>query len=180
LARIDWRMVMDTSKSEHTSESAIASVLQARGLLVAKPYFDQRGADLLGFRHICGGAKFCRIQSKYRQAGSHISIPAHYVPGAFVCIAYVVPKLGSDKDLTKHALYSFLSEDIMQWNLNAGNYVLSLPSFETCTKLFKNSVLDDRNFERLCRLIDESTVQDEMRMLDFSNPNNSGLLAAIL
>lgn len=170
---------MDTSQSENTAEHAIASILSARGLLVAKPYFDQRGADLLGFRHISGGAKFCRIQRKYRQAGSSISIPVHYVPGAFTCIAYVVPKKGSDKDLTKHAMYCFLSEDIKQWNKNSGNYVLSLPSFETCAQLFNDKVLDDRGFERLCRLIDDSTIQDEMGMLDFSNPNNSGLLSVI-
>lgn len=76
-------------------------------------------------------------------------------------------------------MYCFLSEDIKQWNKNSGNYVLSLPSFETCAQLFKDKVLDDRGFELLCRLIDESTIQDEMGMLDFSNPNNSGLLSVI-
>ena len=42
--------------------------------------------------HICGGAKFCRLQSKYRQEQESVAIPVTYVPGAFVCIVYLVPK----------------------------------------------------------------------------------------
>jgi hypothetical protein len=168
---------MDTAQKEKIAENEIASILSRRGLLMAKPFFDQRGADLLGFIHICGGAKFCRIQCKFRQAGSHIEIPAHYVPGAFACVAYVVPKEEVNDDPTKYALYCFLPDDIRQWRKNDGKYVLSLPSYDNCIKQFANNILDDKNFERLCDFIQKSTVQDEMGMLDFSNPNNSMYIA---
>ncbi len=170
---------MDMTKREKTAEYAIASTLTRQALLIAKPYFDQRGADLLGFLHICGGAKFCRIQCKYRQAGSRVEIPVHYVPGAFVCIAYVVPKETVATDATTHALYCFFPDDIRQWNKHSGHYALSLPNYSTCIERFKDNVLDEKNYDRLCRLIQESTVQDEMGMLDFSNPNNSGLFVLL-
>lgn len=170
---------MDTTRKEKIAEHEIASVLSRRGLLVAKPSFDQRGADLLGFLHICGGAKFCRVQCKYRQAGSQIEIPVHYVPGAFVCVVYVVPKEQIEDDPATCALYCFFPDDIHRWNKRSDNYVLSLPSFETCKERFKDNLLDDGNFDRLRYLIQESTVQDEMGMLDFSNPNNSGLLSIL-
>jgi hypothetical protein len=167
---------VDTAQKEKIAENAIASILSSRGLLVAKPYFDQRGADLLGFLHICGGAKFCRVQVKYRQAGSNIEIPVHYVPGAFLCVVYLVPKEEVDNDATTYAFYCFFPDDIRQWHKHSGSYILSLPGFETCIIKFKDKILDERSFERLHHLIQESTVQDEMGMLDFSNPNNSGLL----
>jgi hypothetical protein len=170
---------MDTTRKEKIAENVIAAVLSRRGLLVAKPVFDQRGADLLGFLHICGGAKFCRVQCKYRQAGSQIEIPIHYVPGAFVCVVYLVPREQIDNDTDTYALYCFFPDDIHQWNKRSDNYVLSLPSFETCGERFNGNLLDDGNFDLLRRLIQESTVQDEMGRLDFSNPNNSALMSIL-
>lgn len=169
----------DTAHKEKIAENEIASVLGRRGLLVAKPFFDQRGADLLAFLHICGGAKFCRIQCKYRQEQSSVEIPVHYVLGAFVCIVYVVPKVESTIGSPQHSLYCFFPDDISGWNKPRDKYVLSIPTFRTCKERFKTNMLDDANFERLLHLIRESTVQDEMGMLDFSNPNNSALLAII-
>ena len=63
--------------------------------------------------------------------------------------------------------------------MSDGQYVLYLPKFEACKARFTASELNDSTFQRLQRLITESTVQDEMGMFDFSNPNNSGLLALI-
>jgi hypothetical protein len=168
---------MDTSQKEKIAEHEIASILSSRGLLIAKPFFDQRGADLLGFIHICGGAKFCRIQCKFRQAGSQIEIPIHYVPGAFVCVAYIIPKETATNHAPIHALYCFFPDEIRQWHKHDGKYIVSLPSYETCIKQFNNNVLDDKNYERLRDLIQSSIVQDEMGMLDFSNPNNSAYIA---
>jgi hypothetical protein len=58
--------------------------------------------------------------------------------------------------------------------------ILSLPTFQSCEERFRANVLNDATVERLRRLITESTVQDEMGILDFSNPNNSGLKAVLL
>ena len=73
---------MDTAQKEKIAENEFASQLSRRGMLVAKPYFDQRGADLLAFIHICNGAKFCRIQSKYRMTNVEIYDPIKYLKAA--------------------------------------------------------------------------------------------------
>jgi hypothetical protein len=170
----------DTALKEKNAENEIASVLARRGLLIAKPYFDQRGADLLAFLRICGGAKFCRVQSKYRQEESAVAIPFHYVPGAFVCFVYLVPKPPDSADPPQHALYCFFPDDIRQWPLSDGQYRLCLPKFTTCSAQFAASQFNDSTFDRLSRLIAELTIQDEMvEILDFSNPNNSGLIALL-
>lgn len=168
----------DTAQKEKIAEHEIASILSRRSLLIAKPYFDQRGADLLAFIHICGGAKFCRIQAKYRQEQGNVAIPVHYVPGSFACIVYLAPK-DECNDPPRHILLCFFPDDIRQWNNTDGTYTLYLPKYDQCKVQFAANELNDTDFQRLQQLIVESTVQDEMGMMDFSNPNNSGLIAAL-
>ena len=50
---------MDPSVMEYTAEDLIAHKLTRSGFLVAKPRFDQEGADLLAFLKVKDGAKFC-------------------------------------------------------------------------------------------------------------------------
>jgi hypothetical protein len=98
---------------------------------------------------------------------------------SYTCLVNIVPKETGDDNETDHALYCFFPKDIHQWHKRSGNYILSLPSYETCTQQFKDNVLEN-NFKRLRGFIQESTIQDEMGVLDFSNPNNSGLLVMLL
>ncbi len=170
---------MDTAQKEKIAENEFASFLGRRGLLVAKPYFDQRGADLLAFVHICGGAKFCRVQSKYRQSNNKVEIPIHYVSGAFVCLLYLVPRENESQGEEQHTLFYFLPDDIKKWNKHDNKYILSLPSYFSFIEKFKAHSLDDHGFKQIRNLIINSKVQEEMGMLDFSNPNNSGLIAPL-
>jgi len=169
---------MYTKQKEDIAEDAIASQLQSAGFLVAKPKFDERGADLLAFGHIHGGARFARIQSKYRQAQSSVKIPYHYAVGAFVCIVHLVPRKGQADDEAA-VFYAFTAEEIRAWPNRNGVSVLSLPSFETARKRFASNLLKDK-IQSIRELIAKADGTDEMiGLLDFSNPNNSGLLAII-
>jgi hypothetical protein len=84
---------MDTSVMEYTAEDLIAHKLQRGGLLVAKPKFDQEGADLLALLDVADGAKFCRIQCKGRSFGgsphSSVVVPMRYVTDAFVLFLFI-------------------------------------------------------------------------------------------
>lgn len=54
-------MARDITVMEYTAEDFIAHKLQRSGFLVAKPKFDQDGADLHAFLDVKDNAKFCRI-----------------------------------------------------------------------------------------------------------------------
>jgi hypothetical protein len=167
---------MDTSHKGNTGEQATALALQRAGFLVAKPCFDQRGADLLAFIHIAGGAKFARVQCKYRQPNSSIEIPAYHVPGAFICFLLLVPPAPEDAGMD-HWLYAFFSQEIKAaWNHRKDKYVLPIPSLVPAREQFLPNLVSADIFERMRELIKSSKIADEMGMLDFSNPNNSGLL----
>ncbi|WP_211279484.1 hypothetical protein [Cognaticolwellia mytili] len=127
---------MDTSVLENTAESKIAHELQKNGLLVAKPYFDQNGTDLLAFMNMSDGVKFCRIQSKGRSVpkgkSNNIHIPQNYVSHGFIVFLYL--DFGDSTD----ELYMFLSSDLETWKINKKNeYVLSLTNSNVRSKLEK-------------------------------------------
>ncbi len=82
---------MDTKRLEQIGETFIVSRLLDVGVLVAKPFFDQAGADLIGFTSIDDKTKFCRIQCKYRELKkvTSVQIDSKHVVGAYVLFLYV-------------------------------------------------------------------------------------------
>jgi hypothetical protein len=77
---------------EYTAEDLISHKLLRGGVLVAKPKFDQEGADLLGLVAVTDGARFCRIQCKGRSllaSSSAVEVPTQYVTDAFVLFLFV-------------------------------------------------------------------------------------------
>ena len=127
---------MDTKRLEQIAETFIVSRLQDAGILVAKPFFDQLGADLIGFTSIDDKEKFCRIQSKYRELkkSTSIKIDQKYVVGAFVLFLYI--KYGGESHL-----FCFLPEDIHRiFRLNAKISVYRL----SITPKILHSLDDDR------------------------------------
>lgn len=96
-------MTNDTTVMEYTAEDLIAHKLQRANILVAKPKFDQDGADLLALLHVKDNAKFCRIQCKGRSLGKYgasVEIPTKYVSDGFVLFLL-------SKPATRRALLSF-------------------------------------------------------------------------
>ncbi|KQV53298.1 hypothetical protein ASC95_11150 [Pelomonas sp. Root1217] len=114
---------MDTSILENVAEDLISHRLQQAGLLVAKPKFDQAGADLLAFAGMADGVKFCRIQCKGRTlqgADSNIVIVEGYVTNGLVTILYVEgPNYSGD-------LYCFFASEVTTWPLRDGKHRLTL------------------------------------------------------
>lgn len=82
----------DTRSPELTAESRLVSDLMPIGILVAKPYYEQMGADLLGFMAAAPNGCICRIQSKYRDCTKRakVEIPAEYVEDAFLLYLHLV------------------------------------------------------------------------------------------
>ncbi len=82
----------DTKKWEMIAEFRIASDLLASGVLVAKPFFDQLGGDLIGFINGDNTGFTCRVQCKYRDCSrrSEVRIPVEYTENAFLLCLYLV------------------------------------------------------------------------------------------
>ncbi|ROZ61653.1 hypothetical protein EEB15_32215 [Ramlibacter sp. WS9] len=94
-------------------------------LVVAKPYTDMLGADLIAFSEFDDGLRFCRIQCKGRslkeKGRTTIQIPKSYVDSPFMVVLFLMFDRGSSQ------LLCFFSSDIRQWQSSAkGTYVLSL------------------------------------------------------
>ena len=98
---------MDTKQLEQIGETFIVSNLLDSGILVAKPFFDRSGADLIGFTSIDDKARFCRIQCKYRglKTRTSVKVDSEYVIGAFILFLYI-------KNSNSRHFYCFLPEDI--------------------------------------------------------------------
>lgn len=115
---------MDTTHIAYTAEDLIAHKLQRYGLLVAKPKFDQNGADLIALDEVKDGAKFCRIQCKGRSIrirnNTQVNVPEKYVEGAFILFLYI------DKGDDNTNLFCFFVDDIKNtWKLKRDmNYYL--------------------------------------------------------
>lgn len=127
---------MDTSVLENIAELKIAHELQKHNILIAKPYFDQNGTDLLAFSKMEDGVKFCRVQCKGRtvkkDGKNGIEILKDYVSGGFIVFLYV--DFGDFTD----QLYMFHASEIEEWNLSPDNeYTLSLSDSNLREKLEK-------------------------------------------
>lgn len=98
---------MDTKHLEQIGETFIVSSLLDAGILVAKPFFDRLGTDLVGFSSIDDKAKFCRIQCKYRELkkSTSVEIDSKYIVGAFILFLYI-------KASDKRHFYCLLPKDI--------------------------------------------------------------------
>ena len=157
---------MDTSVLENIAESKIAHELQKNGILVAKPFFDQNGTDLLAFMNMDDGVKFCRIQSKGRCVpkgkNNHIEIPKSYVSHGFIVLLYL--DFGDNTD----ELYMFLSSDIETWTINKKNeYVLSVTNSNVKSKL-NNYVFNASKVTLIKTLIENAETNGEFNKLIYA------------
>jgi hypothetical protein len=103
-------MATDTTKIANTAEDLIAHKLQRAGILVAKPKFDQDGADLIALLDVKDAAKFCRIQCKGRSligsSDSSVSVPINYATDGFVLFLEI-----DTGDRAEVDLYCFLGRE---------------------------------------------------------------------
>lgn len=151
-------MTTDTSIMEYTAEDLIAHKLQRANILVAKPKFDQDGADLLALLHVKDNAKFCRIQCKGRSlkefGTSNVELPIKYVSDGFVLFLFVET---GDPQITH--LFCFLGREIRaNWTQNKKDqkYKLTLTKSKLTGDLAPYIFCDKRikDIERVIRSID--------------------------
>jgi hypothetical protein len=106
----------DTTVMEYTAEDLISHKLLRSGILIAKPKFDQNGADLLGLLEVTDGARFCRIQCKgrslLRSSSSSVEVFKEYVSNAFILFLFV-----ETEDSNATNLFTFFGDEIKEtWN----------------------------------------------------------------
>jgi hypothetical protein len=159
---------MDTTVMEYTAEDLISHKLQRAEILVAKPKFDQEGADLLAFRCVSDGAKFCRIQCKGRslilRSSTQIAIPKHYVSNGLVVFLFVDTRYF---DVTH--LYCFFERDICAWSEKTikkeKNYCLTVTSNKLENGTFKSFAFEERKVEEIKQVIREVDVKRELKLI---------------
>ena len=159
-------MARDTSVMEHTAEDLIAHTLQRAGILVAKPKFDQDGADLLGLLHVKDNAKFCRIQCKGRSLRqsptASVSVPKEYASDGLVLFLFVET---GDRDANH--LFCFLGSEVRNWKTAKGgkSYVLNLT-----VSTFKGRLLpfrfDDEKVKKIRLAIHKINVIGEFNIMN--------------
>jgi len=168
---------MDTSHFEYTAEDLISHKLQLAGFLVAKPKFDQKGADLLVFMNIDSKTKFCRIQCKGRSLlnsnSSNIEVFNSYISDAFILFLFI-----NDGSESSANLFCFFADDIKKrWKLKTYKdsskdfYRLSFSKSTFKNKIKKNNLLDylfaDKTVEKIKNIIKKSDGNKEFdKMLD--------------
>jgi len=155
---------MDTTLMEYTAEDLIAHNLQRSGILVAKPRFDQEGADLLAFLQVKDGAKFCRIQCKGRSllqsTTAHVEVPKKYVTGGFVLFLFI--ETGHKE---KTLLYCFTADSIREkWTSQEDQFSLSI-SETKLTSSFAEFEFNDDKIVLIRSIIERSDTSEEFRQI---------------
>ncbi|UUZ73389.1 hypothetical protein LP415_09110 [Polaromonas sp. P1(28)-8] len=156
---------------EYTAEDLIAHKLQRANILVAKPKFDQDGADLLALLHVKDNAKFCRIQCKGRSLGKYgasVEIPTKYVSDGFVLFLFV-----ETGDPESTPLFCFLGREIRaNWKKrkDGQQYRLTLTKSKLTGDLVPFVFCDNRikDIEQVIRSID---VGPEFNTMGHGNGN---------
>ena len=158
---------MDTSHLENIAEEYISSILQKSGLLVAKPKFDIRGTDLILFRDMKDGIKFCRVQCKGRSfvtsSKQSVRIYKDYVSNVFVFILYLL------LSQTRQDIYIFFPTDIERWNLNNRNeYEISLYKTNVEYKL-SSYRFNDKKIAVIDTIIEQAELSNEFQRVVYGS-----------
>lgn len=157
---------MDTSILEYTAEDLIAHKLQRAGILVAKPRFDQGGADLLAILQVRDGARFARVQCKGRtlltDGRSEVVIKERYVSAGFVLFLFVE----TGQSNCTH-LYCFFATDIRsRFHQRNDELVLTL-RYNRFDDELRDLEATAHRIEALKRIIPTTDVDEEFGKVTF-------------
>ena len=156
---------MDTSLLEYTAEDLIAHKLQRSGLLVAKPRFDQQGADLLAMLQVGDGARFCRVQCKGRTLRAPASRTEVVVPAAYVTPGLVLFLFVETGDAETTHLYCFFAADIRaNWKTRGTALVLAVIAKSFTSELAAFEATSAR-VKLVAEAITASNVAEEMPLV---------------
>jgi hypothetical protein len=151
---------------EYTAEDLIAHKLTRSKILIAKPKFDQEGADLLALLEVKDGAKFCRIQCKGRSLldsskRTSVTVPQDYVTDGFILLLFI--EMGEWEETTQ--LFCFLGDEIRsKWHLNNKKYRLTVTKnkLEKELKEFRFNSQRIQQIEIVIRNVDVKTEFNKM------------------
>lgn len=159
---------MDTSHLEYVAEDLIAHRLQQAGLFVAKPKFDAEGTDLVAFREMADGVKFCRIQCKGRTLKgrtSNVKIPTSYVTRGFIVFLYI------EGDTYTGDLYCFFESEIKTWPLdNDSKHTLNLAPSNYKSELARYT-FDKSKIDVILDLIQSAEISGEFKHVSHASMN---------
>lgn len=141
-------------------ENYVAYKLYKWGILVAKPYFDRNGADLLALRKVDKEAKFIRIQSKGRtikdNQTSSLEIPKFYVDDDFITFLHIEVEQVDDEN--EIYFYCFFSNDIKEWESNNENYKLHIPNKFYKKDSFNSCLFNKEKAHKIIEIIENANV----------------------
>ena len=165
----------DTKILELVAEHFVSHTLGRYGILCAKPYFDQKGADLLGIMQFEDFTKFGRIQCKGRtvkEKDNRVDIPMDYVDSDYVVLLFV-----EDGKLEESKLYCFFEDDLRNWSPlptdKPTNYVLYLKkngAFRNDLKEYEFGEDKANRLKQLIEKIDITKVFSHLRSVILSYP----------
>lgn len=157
---------MDTSVLAYTAEDLIAHRLQRSGILVAKPRFDQSGADLLAILQVRDGARFARVQCKGRtlqdRRSSEVVIKAHYVSAGFVVFLFVET---GQTDRTH--LYCFFETDIRSRFHQRGDELVLPLKYERFEEELRDLEATPQRFDAFKHIIPTTHLDEEFGRVIF-------------
>ncbi len=154
----------DSDFLDKEAETRVASELLKYGIIVAKPFVDKSGADLLAMLQVNDSARFIRVQSKGRSIEqsetSHFEIFKTYVTESFVCFLYL--RIPSSND---PILYIFFPEDICSWTKNSKDqYIFSISKKSYIEKL-QSFKFDEQKAKHLIDIIEMANVEKQIKFL---------------
>ena len=155
--------MQDSSTVEHEAETRIQSELLGYDVLVAKPLWDKRGADLLAMLSVDDGTKFIRIQSKGRTLEDSsrpvVKIPTEYVTSHFAVFLY-----SRHRQSRENRLMLFLPSDLRAWSDSNGHYVLRY-TWKQLQKKLAHFVASDERLQLLVELIKTANVPEQFQVI---------------
>lgn len=164
---------MDTKPLEIQAESIIQSELLKHGFQVSKPTFDKEGADLIIIDDIKNKfTKSLRIQCKGRTISkktTSVKIPKSYVDDNFILFIYTI---NEDKESN---LFVFFHEDILSWNINNKEYVLSISESNILSGKLSDFTFSTKKAKKIEKIIKKSPIKKYTTVLIDENYLNEAI-----
>ncbi len=161
---------------EYTAEDLISHILQRNGILISKPKFDIKGADLIAFKEFNDSTKIGRIQCKGRtlkvgkQKSTSIKIPVEYVTGAFFLFLYV------DTGVDNTVVYYFNVDDIRKWKKTKDEKMYTLTLYakhisNTTLTTLTDKIFSDEKIPEISKIIVTTKSRLEILFRDVIDKN---------
>jgi hypothetical protein len=162
----------DNKPLEKEAKDHISKLLRRSGFLVADPYFDIKGSDLIILFDLEKKIKIGIIQSKGRTVKkdqpSNVRIPQKYIKDNFIVFVYVIKEYNP---VQEEYVYCFFEEDINNWTKNKKDFVLNIPVDFNEKDSFKEKLYSTNIGEKIKVMLkpDDNIIMEYLNELDISD-----------